>query len=280
VIDTGEARLFLDHGFQWDGSENVWLTRARGSYAVGAGPVFDIRPRAFLSRITGFYGGGTPSGDPCFDDFFTVKTSEDDAYAEHTFSALTTRARSLLASCFEDARLISDGRMVTLWREGDFGLEADADAAVEVVAEIVHYQSSVLERLRRLPGARERTASGSWDQRTPMHVVLRVASDVCVGPLNDEHGPVLGAWSACGRALRPFRLSVDECGQLHCDVDLLPEYARATASDMSALGPCELICDGQKLVLRFRSLAFQRHRLVEAARLVAALAGNSRGTYR
>src|SRR5690606_11289895 len=114
-VDVGDARIFVDHGFQWDGANNVWLTRARGSFVMKAGPVFAIRPRGFRARVTG-YQGGVASGDPCFDDFFSVRS---DTPIE-TWEALTTRARWLLAGSFEDARLVSDGRMVTLWREGDF----------------------------------------------------------------------------------------------------------------------------------------------------------------
>ena len=72
-VDIGDARIFGDHGFQWDGTKNVWITRARASYVLGSGPVFELKPRALLARVTGFLGG-TPSGDPCFDDFFTVRT--------------------------------------------------------------------------------------------------------------------------------------------------------------------------------------------------------------
>ena len=44
-VHVGEASVFVDHGFQWDGSNNVWLTRARARFVLGAGPAFDLRPR-------------------------------------------------------------------------------------------------------------------------------------------------------------------------------------------------------------------------------------------
>lgn len=139
-VDDGFARVFVDHGFQWDGSNNVWLTRARAHFVLEGGPEFDIRPRSLLSRILGFQPG-VSSGDPCFDDFFAVRTGDPEA----TWSALTTHVRSLLAGSFEDARLISNGRMVILWREGDFGREVDADAAVEIVSEVAHYQAGIIK---------------------------------------------------------------------------------------------------------------------------------------
>src|SRR5262245_17420661 len=126
-VNEGLARIFVDHGFQWDGANNVWLTRARASFVMASGPRLDSRPRGLLSRLLGFHGG-VSSGDPCFDAFFVVRTETP----EPTWLALTTRVRSVLAGAFEDARLLSNGRMVSLWREGDFGREADAEAAVEV----------------------------------------------------------------------------------------------------------------------------------------------------
>ena len=72
-IEIGDACIFVDHGFQWDGRKNVWITRARASYVLGSGPIFELRPRPLLARVAGFQGG-TPSGDPCFDEFFSVRT--------------------------------------------------------------------------------------------------------------------------------------------------------------------------------------------------------------
>src|SRR5687768_9954529 len=69
--DRGDVRIFVDHGFQWDGASNVWLTRARASFVVQAGPAFDVRPRTTLARVFG-YQGGVSCGDPCFDYFFAV----------------------------------------------------------------------------------------------------------------------------------------------------------------------------------------------------------------
>ncbi len=265
-IDIGEARIFVDHGFQWDGSRNVWLTRARAAYVMGSGPVFELKPRALLARVTGIFGG-TPSGDPCFDDFFSVRT----AFPEETYQALTTRSRSLLAGSFEDARLISDGRMVALWREADFGLQADANAAVEVVAEIVQQEGKVLRALRRLPGSRAVAASGPWHDRTVPGVVLETPSPVHLAPRPSPRGPVMSARAECGRSVRSFRIHVDDSGTVRGQAHRLPPHARFMSDGADGVGACDIECDGRSIVLTWRRLSLARERLLNGARLVGWL---------
>lgn len=271
-VDIGDARIFVDHGFQWDGTRNVWLTRARASYVLGSGPIFELKPRALLARVTGFFGG-TPSGDPCFDDFFSVRTASADA----TWSALTTRVRSLLAGSFEDARLISDGQMVSLWREADFGLESDASAAVEVVAEIVQRHSQVLDALKRLPGVEPVPATGPWHARTVASV--RISGPVKLEPSAGLCGPVMSARAECGRALRKFTVHVDPMGKVHGQTDRLPEHALFLRDGTDGLGACDIQCDGRAVVLRWRELALSKARLVRGAKLVAWLSRPT-GLYR
>lgn len=274
-VDIGDARIFVDHGFQWDGTQNVWLTRARASYVLGSGPVFELKPRALLARVTGILGG-TPSGDPCFDDFFTVRTAD----AEETWSALTTRVRSLLAGSFEDARLISDGHMVTLSREGDFGFEADAEAAIEAVTEIVHHHGDALTGLRRLPGAIPCPASGPWHQRQVPGVILHIPTPVCLSPGLGDRGPIMTAWSQCGRAVRRFYIHVDEFGRVHGDERRLPKHTRFATDTADGLGACEIICDGRRVQLHWTTLCPSRASILEGARFVAALSRQSAGLYR
>jgi hypothetical protein len=274
-VDIGDARIFVDHGFQWDGTRNVWLTRARASYVLGSGPVFELKPRALLARVTGFLGG-TPSGDPCFDDFFTVRT----AAPEETWATLTTRVRSLLAGSFEDARLMSDGHMVTLWREGDFGFEADAEAAVEAVAEIVHHHDDALTMLRRLPGAIPCAATGPWYERQVPSVILHRPTPVCLTMSVGVRGPVMTAWSNCGRAVRRFYIYVDEMGGVHGDERRLPKHARFATDTADGLGACEIVCDGRRVQLNWKSLHPSRERILEGARFVAALSRHAAGLYR
>lgn len=265
-VDIGDARIFVDHGFQWDGTRNVWLTRARASYVLGSGPVFELKPRALLARVTGFFGG-TPSGDPYFDDFFSVRT----ANAEATWSALTTRVRSLLAGSFEDARLVSDGQMVSLWREADFGLESDAAAAVEVVAEIVQRQSYVLDELKRLPGVQPLPASGPWYARTVAGVRMSASGSVQLKPSAGLPGPAMSARAECGRALRKFKVHVDPMGKVHSQADRLPAHARFLSDGTDGLGACDIQCDGRAVVLRWRELSLAKERLLRGAKLVAWL---------
>lgn len=274
-VDIGDARIFVDHGFQWDGSRNVWLTRARASYVLGKGPIFDLKPRALLARVTGFLGG-TPSGDPCFDDFFHVRT----ANADETWSTLTTRVRSLLAGSFEDARVTSDGHMVSLWREGEFGFESDAEAAVEAVAEIVHYKGAALESLRRLPGAIPVPASGPWHKRSVASVILHVPTPVRVAPSEGAHGSAIRAWATCGRAVRRFYVFVDEWGRMHGDLRRLPKHVQITADIACGLGACEIICDGQQVELRWSRLQLSREQILEGSRFVSALSRRGCGLYR
>ena len=274
-VDIGDARIFVDHGFQWDGSKNVWLTRARASYILGSGPIFELKPRALLARVTGILGG-TPSGDPCFDDFFSVRTADADA----TWSTLTTRVRSLLAGSFEDARVISDGHMISLWREGDIGFESDANAAVEAVAEIAHHRSECIEELRRLPGAVSLSPSGPWHDRTVANVILSAPSAVQLGPTAGADGAVMRAWANCGRALRRFYISVDASGKIHGDLRRLPKHIQLTAEAAAGLGCCEIVCDGKRVELQWSRLKLSRKQVLEGARFVSAVSRRRCGLYR
>jgi len=274
-VDIGDARIFVDHGFQWDGTKNVWLTRARASYVVGSGPVFELKPRALLARVTGFLGG-TPSGDPCFDDFFSVRTAD----AEETWSTLTTRVRSLLAGSFEDARLISDGNMVSLWREGDIGFESDADAAVEAVAEIVHRHDDALAVAQGLPGAIAVDASGPWYERELASVIVHAPRPVHITPTHGERRPVMKAWANCGRAVRRFYIFVDECGHIHGDARRLPKHIRISTDTAAGLGACEIVCDGKTVQLEWARLNLSREQILEGARFVSALSSRLGGLYR
>lgn len=257
-VETDEVRVFVDHGFQWDGSANVWLTRARASFAVQAGPIFDVRPRSSLSRVLG-YQGGVSCGDPCFDYFFAVRTPDPFG----TWDALTTRARSLLAGEFEDARLVSDGTMVTLWREGDFGREVDAAAAIEIVQEVARYQSAALDALRRLPGAAYRPATGPWDARVAPAVELALPRTVRIGPVAHRGRPATQASAHCGRAAPPFAVAFD--GEVTGPADV-PDYLIEAAREIGAAG---LWCDGNEVALRWPGLETRREVLLAGAGLVA-----------
>ena len=274
-IEIGDSCIFVDHGFQWDGGKNVWLTRARASYVLGSGPVFELKPRPLLARVAGVQGG-TPSGDPCFDEFFSVRTADD----EETWTTLTTRVRSLLAGSFDDARVISDGHMVSLWREGDIGFESDAEAAIEAVTEIVQHQGQVLSDLRRLPGATAIPASGPWHERSVAAVVIHVPTPVHLTPSAGTRGPRLSAWARCGRAVRRFYLLVDECGQMHGDARRLPKHIRIAADRVSRLGACEVVCDGKRVQLNWNGLQLPREQILEGARFVSALSRRLTGLYR
>jgi len=271
AVDSGPAKVFVDHGFQWDGANNIWLTRARASFVMGTGPPFDIRPRGFLSRVIGMTGG-VSSGDPCFDDFFVVRTTDSD-----TWRALTTRARSLLASHFDDARLVSDGHNVTLWREADFGREVDGDAAVEAVAEIVSFQALGLDSLRRLPGARFRPASGPWFDRKTPSIAIHVPGEVVIEPIEYRGRPVLSASANCGRETAPFRIAIDGVGRVLGD-EPVPSVVRSAAL---SLGACAFRCDGSKLIVRWPTLAVDRKRVLAGVQIVGSFAKKKRqGLYR
>lgn len=204
-VVVGEACVFVDHGFQWDGSNNVWLTRARATYVMQSGPRFDLRPRSLWNRLFGLGTRQAPL-DPYFDAFFVVRTPAPAG----TWEALTVRARTLLVGSFDDARLVSDGKTVTLWREGDFGREADAEAAAELVSEIVTWRTSALDPLRRLPGALYTPAAGRWDEREPPRVDLLASVQVQLRPMDLRGRPVIAVRAPCGRATAPFCIELDE----------------------------------------------------------------------
>jgi hypothetical protein len=264
-VEVDDVRVFVDHGFQWDGSANVWLTRARASFVVGAGPAFDVRPRGTIARAVG-YLGGVSCGDPCFDYFFAARTPEPD----HTWAALTTRSRSLLAGELDDARLESDGRMVTMWREGDFGREADAAIAIEIVQEIAGYRRDALDALRRLPGAVHRPAHGAWDQRVPPTVELALPRLVRIGPIGHRGRPVTAIRSACGRATAPFVVDLDQpTPGASPAVAELPHRLRDAVHEIGASG---LACDGSEITLRWPVLETRREPLLSGAELVGRIA--------
>jgi len=270
-VAIGEACVFVDHGFQWDGSNNVWLTRARAAFVMQAGPRFDLRPRTLWNRIIGPASRDAVI-DPYFDAFFAVRTQSPN----DTWGALTTRARTLLACAFEDARLESDGGMVTLWREGDFGREADGDTAAELVSEIVSFQTSQLDAFRRLPGARYSGASGPWNSRRAPRVELLAQVPVQIGPSEMNGRPVTSVSAACGRITEPFAIGLKGGESLlssTCRVPLPRGLVRAARE----LGAARLRCNGQRVILCWDRLETSRDRLVPAAGLVASFAAGQRG---
>lgn len=272
-VDLGDARVFVDHGFQWDGANNVWLTRARASFVMGVGPVFDIRPRGLLSRVLGIELG-SPSGDPCFDEFFVVRTAD----AAATYEALTTRARSLLATSFEDARLISDGRLIVLWREGDFGREADAEVAAELVSEVARYGDAVMATLRNLPGTLYVAPSGNWDSRRPPAVYTRHPATVRIAPIERDGRAVMSATAPCGRSALPFKIEIGADGSVDGPVGHFPSDVGDAVVEV---GPSVIECDRSQVVLTWPGLEKNRQRLLAGASLIAAFAHTqSTGLYR
>lgn len=266
IVDLDDVRVFVDHGFQWDGSQNVWLTRARASYVIPGGPVFELKPRTTLARVTGLLSGAS-SGDPCFDHFFRVNS----AAPRSTWDALTTRARSLLASHFEDAKLVSDGTTLCLWREAESGLESDAKIAVEVVSEIARYQNTCLSALRSLPGAQPFKAQGPWNRRHAPGVTIMSPTPVRLEPTHGYWGACMTASSECGRGVPRFAVSIDEVGRMHGDSKRLPQHARFATDSADGLGTCAIACDGQRVWLRWPQLERPPAQLLEGARLVASL---------
>jgi len=269
-VSIGEACVFVDHGFQWDGSNNVWLTRARASFVMQAGPCFDLRPRTLINRIMGS-ASRAAAIDPYFDAFFAVRTPS----ANDTWGALTTRARTLLACSFEDARLVSDGRMVTLWREGEFGREADGDTAAELVSEIVSYQTPLLESFRRLPGAKYMPASGPWNARKPPRIELVAPVPVQISPAELNGRSVTSVSAPCGRITEPFAVALAAGESLLSTfrVSVPRGFIRAARE----LGAAQLRCNGQRVILCWDGLETTRERLTSAARLVASFAAGPRG---
>jgi hypothetical protein len=267
--------VFVDHGFQWDGSSNVWLTRARALFVMQAGPRFDLRPRTLWSRLMGSASRDFTI-DPYFDAFFSVRTP-----APHdTWGALTTRARTLLACSFEDARLVSDGRMVTLWREADFGREADGDTAAELVSEVVSFQTAALEAFRRLPGGKYLAACGPWNARRAPRAVLAAPVPVHIAPAELRGRPVTSVSAACGRLTESFALGLMDASPILGLTSKAP-LPRGLIRAARELGAALLHCDGQRVNLCWDRLETNRDRLTSAASLVASYAaGPGGGMYR
>jgi hypothetical protein len=269
-VSVGEACVFVDHGFQWDGANNIWLTRARASFVMQAGPSFDLRPRTLWSRLTG--GASRAAAiDPYFDAFFDVRTPSPD----HTWDALTNRARTLMQCWFEDARLVSDGRMVTLWREADFGREADGDPAAELVSEIVSLGSAALDVYRRLPGARYTGASGPWYARTAPSIEIVAPVQVRIEPVELQGRPVTAVSAACGRDTEPFAIALVGVGSI-VGSSRTP-VPRGLIRAARELGAALLRCDGQRLSLCWDAIEVDRTRLTSASSLIASFAATPGG---
>ncbi len=269
-VTIGESCVFVDHGFQWDGSNNVWLTRARASFVMQAGPRFDLRPSTLWNRIMGS-ASRAAAIDPYFDAFFAVRTPAPN----DTWGALTTRARTLLAATFDDARLVSDGRMVTLWREGEFGREADGDTAAELVSEIVTFQTPVLDSFRRLPGAVYSGACGPWNARRPPRIELVAPVPVQIVPAEFNGRPVTSVSAACGRVTEPFAISLAR-GDSLLSTFRVP-VPRGLIRAARELGAALLRCNGQRVNLCWDRLETCRERLTSAATLVSSFATGPRG---
>lgn len=274
-VSVGHACVFVDHGFQWDGAKNVWLTRARAHFVMGAGPSFDLRPRTMWTRVFG-WTGRIARVDPYFDEFFTVYTDSP----HQTWNALTNRARTLLVNAFDDARLESDGTQVTLWREAEFGREADAEAAAELVAEVVNFQGAIIEQLCRLPGATFRAAEGAWNDRRTPFVELGDSIPARLGPVEHDGRPVLAARAPCGRAREPFdvRMQPSAGGRSRAVRGTTPPGLTQT---VLPLGAARLCCDGGEIILYWPGLQVDRDRLLAGANLVSKMAsGRIGGLYR
>ncbi len=267
-VDIGMGRIFVDHGFQWDGVDNVWMTRARASYVISAGPAFDIRPRGLLSRMVGIQVG-IPSGDRCFDDFFVVRSDSPTA----TWAALNNRVRSLLVGSFEDARLVSDGKFVTLWREAPFGREADSEAAAELVSEIVHFQSNILGPLKQISGCTYSEPRGQWDRRTAPKLLIHTPTPVTISPAYKKGIAVMTARAQRGPGVKPFWLEIDEQGKIKGNLDRIPP---GVARVFSTTGRCSLRCLNDQVKLTWPSLEASRLKISAGAHLVGAFANGHR----
>lgn len=272
-IDSGMARVFVDHGFQWDGTKNIWLTRARASFVVGGGPVFDLRGRSGISQFIGLQSG-TLSGDPSFDSFFSVQTRDP----AHTFSALTPRVRWLMASAFSDAHLVSDGHMLTLVREAEFGRERDSEIAVELVSEIAHYRIQAIRAMFGLPHVRKQAMAGPWDERNLPSCVVNLEVPVTLSPTCELTGNVATNASAyCGNATQPFTAYLDQDGDWSVIAanDNVPKLTKTSPE----FGPATVVCDGNAVRLWWTKLVSKKEKLMQGARLVAALANSHRGGF-
>ncbi len=166
---------------------------------------------------------------------------------------------------------MSDGTSICLWREGDFGLESDADVAVEVVSEIARNKHDCLAVLRALPGARPYEARGPWNRRHAPGVTVMAPTPVHLEPRAGQWGAHMRARSECGRGIPRFAVSIDEVGRMHGDSSRVPEHARFATDNADGLGACAIACDGQRVWLRWQQLERTASQLLEGARLVASL---------
>ena len=264
LVEINGAKIFVDHGFQWVWSSNVWLTRARACFVLGSGPRFRLRPRNLFERLVGWHAG-RPSGDPCIDDFFVAHSTPEEATP--TWGALTTRARSILVRSFDDAQLVSDGKMVVLWREGDFGREADAAAGAELIADVATYRSHEFERLRSLPGAVYCPASGDWDDRRPATILLSIPEPVVIKTVPGPLGAVLAACAGCGSDIGQLRIDFDD------PTSIREGFARLNSplAGLDHLDPRWLEVDGGEIQLVWRDLAVDRDRVLAGARWIGQL---------
>lgn len=127
---TGPVTVVLEIEPTTRAGQTDWYTRARASFATGAGPSFEVRPGEMTDEMT---GRDLELGQhPDFDAAFRVRSEDPKA----TRAAWTAAAQRRLLEHLPEARVDSDGREITLIVDTTARERRQVEAMLDLAAEL------------------------------------------------------------------------------------------------------------------------------------------------
>jgi len=179
-VVVGHVIVRLDLHTVGAGRNTQYFTRARASYALGAGPRFDVRGEGLAQMFSKALGGQdlVLGGDRAFDDAFVVRTEDP----EGTRAAFGPDCKRWLRDHLDGAKVVSDGERVRIDVRGLLVESARLDALVDACGHLASHGAPLLEAYARLPEARFVRFGGSFEDPTPP----RLEVDTKIGLIDVE----------------------------------------------------------------------------------------------
>lgn len=206
-VVVGHVIVRLDLHTVGSGRHTQYFTRARASYALGAGPEYEVRSEGVAEMLSKALGGQDLAlgGDRAFDDAFVVRTADP----EGTRAAWTADCKRRLRDHLETAKVTSDGERVRVEVRGQLTESASLDALVETCGQLASYGADLLARYPSMPEARFQPFGGTYEDP----VVPRLEVDTKIGVVGVEvlasrGAPRLRIERTHGRALPPFSVEL------------------------------------------------------------------------
>jgi len=204
---VGHVIVRLDLHTVGSGKHTQYFTRARASYALGAGPAYEIRPEGIAQMFSKALGGQDLElgGDRAFDEAFVVRTDDP----EGTRAAWTPRCKRWLVDHLSSAKALSGGERVDVQVRGLLIEPEPLDALLDACGHLASFGAPLLERYAALPEARFYPMGGSFEG--PIAPRLEVETKigvVDVEVLTARGAPRLRIERSHGRALPPFSVEL------------------------------------------------------------------------